>query len=209
MKLYRPVGLVEMTLIYESGMREFPPRLPEQPIFYPVLNFEYAEQISRDWNTKEPPYAGYVTEFEINDTYISKFEPKIVGDLHHVEYWIPAEKLTEFNSNLSARINVTAAYFGSDFQGYIPQTGWLRGLEAVNQLIELAEIDNNVDDALLNEILENHKTIFLNYPFWVKYEFKQCEISMSQKKNLLKAIWKSWVKINPGIMLLDFGFNPF
>ena len=36
--LYRPVGPKELELIVASGYREFPPRLPEQPIFYPVLN---------------------------------------------------------------------------------------------------------------------------------------------------------------------------
>jgi hypothetical protein len=39
--LYRPVGPKELALIAESGFREFPPRLPEQPIFYPVTNEEY------------------------------------------------------------------------------------------------------------------------------------------------------------------------
>ncbi len=37
MILYRPVGMDELRLIYGAGMRSFPPRLPEQPIFYPVL----------------------------------------------------------------------------------------------------------------------------------------------------------------------------
>jgi ADP-ribosylglycohydrolase len=35
--LYRPVGPKELGLIRASGWRAFPPRLPEQPIFYPVL----------------------------------------------------------------------------------------------------------------------------------------------------------------------------
>ena len=42
MYLYRPVGLNELALIYDSNMLKFPPRLPEQPIFYPVLNQDYA-----------------------------------------------------------------------------------------------------------------------------------------------------------------------
>jgi hypothetical protein len=51
--LYRPVGRRELDLIRDSGMRAFPPRLPEQPIFYPVLTLEYARRIARDWNTKD------------------------------------------------------------------------------------------------------------------------------------------------------------
>ena len=34
--LYRPVGQAELDLIAATGYRPFPPRLPEQPIFYPV-----------------------------------------------------------------------------------------------------------------------------------------------------------------------------
>jgi hypothetical protein len=40
-------------LIWDKGMREFPPRLAHQPIFYPVANLEYARQIARDWNTAD------------------------------------------------------------------------------------------------------------------------------------------------------------
>src|SRR3954465_6645877 len=100
MQLYRPVGLIELQRIYESGMRAFPPRLPEQPIFYPVLNFGYAAQIARDWNTKSNYFAGYVTEFEVEDTYISQFGRQIVGGREHEELWIPAEQLEEFNRHI-------------------------------------------------------------------------------------------------------------
>jgi hypothetical protein len=47
-----------------SGRREWPPRLPEQPIFYPVLDQEYATMIARDWNGKESG-SGYVTRFGV------------------------------------------------------------------------------------------------------------------------------------------------
>jgi hypothetical protein len=68
MRLFRPVGLEELRLIYEADMRAFPPRLPEQPIFYPVTNEAYAVQIARDWNTKSgTTKAGFVTMFSIAD----------------------------------------------------------------------------------------------------------------------------------------------
>jgi hypothetical protein len=63
--LYRPVGQEELNLIRSSGYREFPPRLPRQPIFYPVLNEEYATQIARDWNTKSGSRRGFVTRFQV------------------------------------------------------------------------------------------------------------------------------------------------
>lgn len=113
MRLYRPVGPKELELIEESGFSAYPPRLPEQPIFYPVTNFEYAEQIARDWNSTKPDDGkkGFVTTFEIDDDYVSQFERKIVGGKEHEELWVPAEDLDEFNRNIIGKIEVAAEYF--------------------------------------------------------------------------------------------------
>lgn len=112
MILYRPVGENELALIAESGYSEFPPRLPEQPIFYPVLNRKYAEEIAGKWNTrdKNSGYKGYVTEFEVDDDYISRYEVQTVGASYHQELWIPAEELTEFNSHIIGKIRVIKEY---------------------------------------------------------------------------------------------------
>jgi hypothetical protein len=76
MLLYRPVGLNELRLIYQADLRAFPPCLPEQPIFYPVLNETYAAKIARDWNTKSETHAGFVTRFSVNDAYAGRFQPR-------------------------------------------------------------------------------------------------------------------------------------
>ncbi|MEZ5425842.1 MAG: hypothetical protein R2747_06230 [Pyrinomonadaceae bacterium] len=111
--LYRPVGKKELVLIEESGFSAFPPRLPEQPIFYPVLNEEYATQIARDWNAKyNDDKVGYVTRFEVRRDFLDNYEVKIVGDRTHEEYWIPAEELEEFNRNIVGRIEVIAEFKG-------------------------------------------------------------------------------------------------
>lgn len=104
--LFRPVNQAELDLIEQSGWRKFPPRLPEQPIFYPVINEEYAIQISKDWNV--PAYGvGYVTRFAVNTNYLSKFNIENVGGEIHNELWIPAEELEEFNANIVGQIEVT------------------------------------------------------------------------------------------------------
>ena len=111
--LFRPVGKNELALIEESNFTKFPPRLPEQPIFYPVLNEEYATQIARDWNAKHnKDKRGYVTKFEVNKDFLDKYEKKIVGGQIHEEYWIPAEELEEFNKNIIGRIEVIAEFKG-------------------------------------------------------------------------------------------------
>ena len=110
--LFRPVGQREMDLIRESAMTAFPPRLPEQPIFYPVTNQQYAEKIACDWNTKDERsgFAGYVLKFVIDAEYLSQFPLRQVGDREHTEYWIPAERLEEFNRHIDGKIEVVNVY---------------------------------------------------------------------------------------------------
>lgn len=107
--LYRPVGPKELALIEASGFREFPPRLLGQPIFYPVLNEEYAIQIARDWNVPASG-AGFVTRFQVRTEFLKKYPPQIVGGKKHEELWVPAEGLAEFNRNIVGLIEVTARF---------------------------------------------------------------------------------------------------
>lgn len=111
MILYRPVGEGELALIAESGFAAFPPRLPEQPIFYPVLNERYAAEIAVRWNTKDrrSGYKGYITRFEVDDAFMARYEVHTVGRSYHREYWIPAEELEEFNRHIVGSIEVKEA----------------------------------------------------------------------------------------------------
>jgi hypothetical protein len=103
--LYRPVGQMELDLIKSTGFKCFPPRLPEQPIFYPVCNEQYAIQIASRWNTKNNQ-VGYVTRFKIRKDFLENYDVKIVGSKIHVEYWIPAEDLDDFNNAIVGDIEV-------------------------------------------------------------------------------------------------------
>lgn len=132
--LYRPVGLREMELIVESGWENFPPRLAWQPIFYPVLNQQYAEQIASEWN-KEDEFSGFcgiVTAFDMQETYISKFEVQNVGGVIHNELWIPADELDSFNQHIIGKIRIINAFIGSKFKN--------------SQITELALTLENYDD---------------------------------------------------------------
>ena len=108
MRLYRPVGQAELDLIAKVDYREYPPRLPEQPIFYPVLNEKYAREIAEKWNKRYPDsqYTGYVTTFEIDDGYISQFPVQTVGAGYHQELWIPADELENFNRHIIGTITI-------------------------------------------------------------------------------------------------------
>ena len=107
--MYRPVGAKELELIEQSGWKKFPPRLPEQPIFYPVMNEEYAIQIARDWNVPASG-SGFVTKFSVLKGYLKKFKVENVGGPIHNELWVPAEELDEFNGNIIGLIEVTQSF---------------------------------------------------------------------------------------------------
>lgn len=110
--LYRPVGQAELDLIRDASWKRFPPRLPFQPIFYPVQNEEYATQIARDWNTKDAAsgFVGYVTRFAVRAEFLVSYEVQKVGGAPHLEYWIPAEDLEAFNDNLVGEIEIVSTY---------------------------------------------------------------------------------------------------
>ncbi len=103
--LFRPVGPDELKLIEESDFRTFPARLPDQPIFYPVLTEEYAAKIADEWNVPASGY-GYVTRFEVRRAFISRYQIRNAGGERFQEYWIPAEDLAEFNHNIIGAIEI-------------------------------------------------------------------------------------------------------
>ncbi|MBC3841329.1 hypothetical protein GXW82_16585 [Streptacidiphilus sp. 4-A2] len=107
--LWRPTGPRELALVEASGWRAWPPRLPEQPIFYPVLNEDYAIRIARDWNVPASG-AGYVTRFEVDSDYLARYPVRQAGGETILELWVPAEELEEFNQHIVGPIEVVREY---------------------------------------------------------------------------------------------------
>lgn len=107
--LYRPTGSEELALVKQSGFRRWPPRLPEQPIFYPVTNERYAKEIAMKWEIKNSG-VGYVTRFRVNKEFMDSYKIERVGAAHHTEWWIPAEQLEELNDNIVGLIEVIGEY---------------------------------------------------------------------------------------------------
>ena len=107
--LWRPTGPEELALVEASGWREWPPRLPDQPIFYPVLNEDYATKIASDWNVKASG-VGYVTRFEVEKAFLDRYDVQQAGGQTILEYWIPADDLEEFNRHIVGPIEVVTEY---------------------------------------------------------------------------------------------------
>lgn len=108
-RLYRPTGPTELALVEPSGWTAWPPRLPEQPIFYPVINEWYATTIAREWNV---PHAGvgFVCEFDVDTADLERFAVQQVGGRDVLELRVPAEELEEFNAHIVGGIRMIARY---------------------------------------------------------------------------------------------------
>jgi hypothetical protein len=107
--LWRPTGPEELALVEASGWQEWPPRLPGQPIFYPVLSEEYAVMIARDWNVRRSG-TGYVTRFQVRRSFLDRYEVHQVGGQTILEYWIPAEDLAALNASIVGKIELIAEF---------------------------------------------------------------------------------------------------
>jgi len=118
-RLYRPVGEKEMVLIIENGYKKFPPRLEWQPIFYPVLDENYASEIAEKWNTRDDfgNYLGFVTRFDVLEEVAHQYPAQNVGARNHNELWVPSEELDAFNQAIVGNIEVIKVFVGNDFKG--------------------------------------------------------------------------------------------
>jgi hypothetical protein len=107
--MYRPTGPEELALLEAGGFRRWPPRLPEQPIFYPVTNERYAMEIATRWNIRDSG-VGYVTRFRVRKAFVDRYDLQKVGGGHHTEWWVPAEELDAFNDEIVGPIEVIGEY---------------------------------------------------------------------------------------------------
>jgi hypothetical protein len=188
--LYRPTGLEELRLIYHAKMRAFPPRLPEQPIFYPVIVEEYAQRIARNWNTTSGSRAGFVTRFEVDGAYASAFEPHRVGDRSAVELWVPATELTEFNAHIVGPIEVVSAFFGDGYTGFTGEALDLIGREARAQFVALAHMLTSDIKGFADEIDANDMAVFLNFFFLEQHDFAPEGFGFVARDSVLEQVRK-------------------
>ncbi len=192
--LYRPVGLKEAELILDSRCTGFPPRLPDQPIFYPVLNEEYARQISRDWNTPDAGsgYAGFVTAFAVDAAYLAHFETRVVGGRMHEELWVPAEQLAEFNARLTSPVRFTEAHYGPDYRG--PETP----LGALSAQLGALHARLRAPGALPRDVMRAHcAPVLFNVAWWEQSPAGAQGLDEAEKTAALETLRTAWVEAFP------------
>jgi len=113
--LYQPVSMEELQAIRTSNWTEFPPHDPEQPIFRPVTDEDFAAQLARDWNAVHTTYRrGYVVRFAVSQAFMSAYANKAAGVRGHEEYWIPTEDLSLLNAAIQGQIAVAGTFSGLD-----------------------------------------------------------------------------------------------
>lgn len=189
MMLYRPCGVEELVLVYDARQRRWPPRLPEQPIFYPVTRADYAAQISREWNTTSGARLGYVTAFELDADYARRFTPQVVGARQHEELWVPAEELDTFNDHILGPIEVIALYAGAGARGHIPSAGRWSGLDARTQWVSIETHPHELEDLARRE----GRAIFANLPLW--------RADSTVDATILSKLERAWERAHPERML--------
>lgn len=194
MVLFRPVGLEELRLIYETNLSAFPQRLPDQPTFYPVLNHPYAAKIAKDWNTKSGSKAGFVTRFEVDNAYVTRFERRVVGSQEHEELWVPAEELAEFNEHIVGPIQIIEAHFGDDYRGLVPESFGLKGKSAHEQFVALARTLPKSGFDVVCEMAANHIAVFLNFFFWEREDFGSDGIDADERDRILGKLRTTWLQ---------------
>lgn len=66
-------------------------------------------KIARDWNVPASG-AGYVTRFQVKQDFLARYDVQEAGGRAHLEYWIPAEDLADFNAAIAGLIEVVRSF---------------------------------------------------------------------------------------------------
>ncbi|MFP2913062.1 hypothetical protein ACLESD_50260, partial [Pyxidicoccus sp. 3LFB2] len=187
--LYRPVGLKEAELVLASGCSGFPPRLPDQPIFYPVMNAAYARQIARDWNAPDAGsgHVGFVTTFDVDAAYLARFPVRTVGARGHTELWVPAEELADFNAHLVGPVRFTEAWYGPGYRGPDSPLGPLE-----SQLEALGERAGTSEDRLRELLHACPAAVLFNAGWWESTPARAQGLEASVRAGLLTRVRAAW-----------------
>ena len=171
-----------------------------------MLNAPYAEQIARDWNTKDLPHAGYVLRFEIPDDYATRFPPQTVGAAMHRELWVPAEELEEFNDQIVGKIVAERAFFGPAFRGHVPERFGLRGKDAYQQIDSMIRTMDYSGMDFIAEMWFSALAIFLHFPFWKAAGAARLGVESAALEKCLggmREVWTSGSVPQPAPLLED------
>lgn len=186
-KLYRPAGLKELYLLLDSGCRAWPPRLPSQPIFYPVCNERYAIEIAKNWNTKYDAEAvGFVTEMQVAEDVTARYERHVVGAAWCEELWVPAQELPVFNRGMTEPVKIIHGFYGKGYRGGTAGGKWVFS-DYASHLASLWDAWKGKSEKFPAMVAENWKEITASYLLWTERDFPSGPTGQ-EKDRLLLAV---------------------
>jgi len=190
--LYRPVGLKEAELVVAEGCAGFPPRLPDQPFFYPVLDADYARQIARDWNARDAGsgHVGFVTTFEVEAPLAARYPVRTVGGRRHQELWVPAEELADFNAHLVGPIRFTEVWYGPGFEGFDT-------LPALLEELPLTLGIGDTDLPFLSLVRDLPDAVLVNLRWWERVPAQVLGLDEDRRAAVLERLRVAWARVNP------------
>jgi len=115
-----------------------------------------------------------------------------VGSATHVEYWIPAEELAEFNGSIQGMISVESAYFGVGFEGFVPDKLGLKGKDVAAQFVAMAKTWAYSRMDFVCEVSTNRKAVYLNFLFWAQSDFRVLDVDAQQRDSTIAHIREAW-----------------
>lgn len=186
--LYRPIGEKELILIMESDFKKFPPRLEWQPIFYPVLNEEYAAEIASQWNTKDEfgNYLGFVTKFEVAKQEFDKYEVKNVGGSIHDELWVSAEELDNFNKAIQGDIEIVHVFIGEEFK----EVSNAKVKDVINKIVDDLDYQCRIHESRLEHFLKTKSREILPFSYFEQPFEQSEELSEEEQEKAQEEFFK-------------------
>ena len=113
--LYKSLTPAQFAGVIQSDWRELAAESPDQKMFYPKLNRQYAEMVARMLNLAHYN-AAYVVKFNVNALFLARYEIQTVAYDEHQEYKIPIEDLPLLNCHIVGIIEVVSAFTLKDCQ---------------------------------------------------------------------------------------------
>jgi hypothetical protein len=110
----------------------------------------------------------------------------------HVECWIPAEQLRAFNASIRGVISVESAYFGDDFEGFVPNGFGLKGQDVVAQSLAMAKLREGNRMDFVGEVAANRKAVYLNFLFWAQFDCNAQGVDARQRDLTIADLKNAW-----------------
>ena len=105
--LYKSVSPTLLSHLIHVDWRYFVPESPDQKLFAPKLHLPFAEMLARQIDAATH-CAGYVVSFEVQKTYLNRYEITTVAYEEHEEYCIPIHDLSEMNKFIEGKIKLVS-----------------------------------------------------------------------------------------------------